>query len=330
MLLLMLMAWLQFTTLGNSAIHTINQQGTPSYTVGDSPPVSVSTIAGTAPPVDKSTGSPVDKSAGNTDTEVEEEGDAILQYSVNDQLQGSLGELAIDSMGMFLYFGAAIIGCFVMLRRREPLRVTWVLLSIAALAIGFLPQLIGVSLIEHRWWYLAQVLLAIPLGAVLVRTTMRTKKWYGVAVVSVLVGVIAFLSTVGLPNNMTNRLFSPNLIARYALTEKEMEGKEIAESYDPKVLGADPYMMSYIHSDAFWHYPINQKALSAGNNIIHGDFANSPCDVILLRAALRTEPFAFGSGAIYKLEGDPVRAAEKAGYEVVFDNGEVQCLVRRK
>jgi len=338
-MLLILVAWLQFTTLGASVEKTIREDGTPAYTIGKAPVAPATEIASTAPPAastpttDSTTPSDIttvpptttpDGTLLNGNGEPEEP----MTYRVSDQLQGSLGELTIDSIGMFLYFGIALAGCFVMIQRKRPLRIMWVVLCLTVLGIGFLPQLAGVSLLEHRWWYLAQVLLAIPLGVALLRGARITARWYVVPIVMTVVWVMVFLSTVGLPNNMTNRLFSPNLIARYALTEGEMVGKAIAESYSPMILGADPYMMSYIHSDAYWHYPINQKALSAEKNIIHGDFGDSPCDVIILRTALRTEPFAFGSGSIYRLESDPVRMAKESGYVVVFDNGEIQVLVR--
>jgi len=76
-----------------------------------------------------------------------------------------LGEQLFNNLGMFLFFAFSFIGVFYMISRRgssSSFTMAWV--GVAPLAIGFFSLISGHSVIEHRWWYFAQILLAIPLA----------------------------------------------------------------------------------------------------------------------------------------------------------------------
>ncbi len=149
---------------------------------------------------------------------------------------------------------------------------------------------------------------------------------------SFLIISIVFLSTIGLPANITNRILSPNLIMRYALTDNEMEGLRIVEERYPgkyELLGSDSFYIAYVQSDVKWFYPKRTKVASLDENIMSGDFRSCKCDIILLREAIYREPYAFGNGAIYKVEYNPIEVAKRQGYSEVWSNGEISCLVRK-
>ncbi|MGB4364225.1 MAG: hypothetical protein WBJ06_02280, partial [Candidatus Methanoculleus thermohydrogenotrophicum] len=74
------------------------------------------------------------------------------------------GEQLFNNLGMFLFFAFSFIGIFYMISRRggsSSFAMAWV--GMAPLAIGFFSLISGHSVIEHRWWYFAQILLSIPL-----------------------------------------------------------------------------------------------------------------------------------------------------------------------
>jgi len=239
---------------------------------------------------------------------------------VFEQEGGVLGELAIGSMGMFLYISLAVIGCLIMLRRNSiPIQKTFVVLSLAILSIGFFPSLFGFSVIEHRWWYLAEVFLVVPLGIALVSLASTRYQW----VISILVVVIVFLSTIGLTSNMTNRTLSPNLIARYVFTEGEMESLTVVQEYNLQVVGTDPMFSPLVNANLN-----NVKVISLTDEILSCDFRSQRADILLLRDALHKEPFGYGAGTLYKLEYDLVEVAKQQGYREVWRNGEVTCLIK--
>jgi hypothetical protein len=235
-------------------------------------------------------------------------------------LSGMSGEMILDSMGMFLYFGLALIGIFIMLKY-SSLHISWVVFSIGALIIGLIPPLLGITLLEHRWWYLAEAFMSLPLALALIRLAI-IKKWVSISLVACLFSVIVFLSTIGLPSNLSNRSVSENLIVRYAFTENEMEGLQVAKSYNPKIIGSDPIFLSYIGS----YYQGYLEYLE--DYIINGNFIGCKADVLLLRNALYKEPFGFGSGSIYRLNYNPIEVAKTQGYKEVWNNSEISCLVK--
>lgn len=246
----------------------------------------------------------------------------------NNQLSdGSLFEISMNSIGMFLYIGLAIIGTLSMLKGKlKPINITWVALCYAVLLIGLLPPLVGKSLIEHRWWCLAQTFMAIPLAVILIK--LAWNKWTSV-IIGTLVGIIAFMSAIGLPSNISNRALSPNLIVRYGFTEKELEGFIVAENYGTKRLGSDSLYLAYVQSHVRWCNSRGSNSVTLDSNILGGSFKDCAADVIVLRDSLYKEPFAYGSGAIYKLYYNPVEIAKQQGYKEVFDNGEVHCLIKQ-
>jgi len=290
----LVIAWLTFTTNGNSLYDTagasnFNPAFGMTYAIGQAP-----TYIGEAVKV-------------------------IVQNSLN-----NFTEMAINSAGFLLFVGIALIGVLMMLRR-DRFNKTYAILCATVLAIGFFPPLFGFSLIEMRWWYLAQCFMVVPLAGALVYLTQGNK--YGVLVISILVAGLVFLNTIGLMSNLTQRALSPNQIVRYGLTEKEMEGFTVAKTYHPKQLGTDSYYLSYVMSEPEYNGVGRVEALE--NHIFKGDFRDCEADVLIIRESLHKEPFGYGGGTIYKLEFDPADIALKQGYKEVYSNGEVKCLLRK-
>ena len=254
--------------------------------------------------------------------ELPEQGEQVSDLVFEPEDGSVLGEMTTASMGMLLYIGLAILGCLIMLKQTTtPMLKTFVVLSLTVLSVGFLPLLFGFSVIEHRWWYFAEVLLAIPLGVALVSLVAMKHQW--TIPITILVVIMTFLSTIGLMSNMTNRTLSPNLIVRYAFTEGEIESLTIIQEYGPQIVGTDLIFcpLVVVNTSGIRVIPLIDEILS-------GNFRDQRADMLLLRDALYEEPFGFGNGAIYKLNYNPVEFAKQQGYSEVYYNGEVHVLVK--
>jgi hypothetical protein len=154
-----------------------------------------------------------------------------------------------------------------------------------------------------------------------------------IAIFVVLLVSIIFFNIIGLPSNITNRTFSKELIVRYGLTDKELEGKklitkELIEQHGG-VIGSDTFYAAYIKSDIYWYWPQNTKVMVIDDYILSGNFKDCPYGIIMLRDALYKEPFGFGNGSIYKLEYNPIERAKTQGYNEIWGNEEIHCLVRK-
>jgi len=249
---------------------------------------------------------------------------------------GAVSELILSSMGMLLSIGIALLGIRLMIReRRFRFSRTWAVICLGTLMICVVPTLLGITMLRERWFYFAEVLLAIPLAVVLVKLPLIGKRKLALIVVAVLVSITAFFSTIGLPANMTNRTLSPNLIVRYAFTDKELEGWKVAQDLELwraktedgyRYIGADPIYLCSIGVDRLLQ--LTGALAPIDPFILSGDFSGCPADVLLLRDALYKEPFGYGSGAIYELGFNPADVATQQGYKEIWRNEEIRLLVR--
>jgi hypothetical protein len=168
--------------------------------------------------------------------------------------------------------------------------------------------------------------LSIPLAVALLA---MAKGKTMIIVAALLVSGIAFLSTIGLPSNNTNRDLSPNLVVRYAFTEKELEGLSQINKLDADVvayIGADPLYRNLIMANTTYTGTVD----SLEKSLVSGDFTKIRDDVIVLRNSLEREPFGFGSGTIYKLDPRITEVPESQGYTKIWSNEEVHLLQRIK
>jgi len=221
-------------------------------------------------------------------------------------------EFAFNSLGMVLGFVIAIAGCLWLLHKhyRNTTSLLVVLAFSLFLAIGIVPALFGMSVIEHRWWYAAQAFGAIPVAAAIIALHKVGK---GI-VVAVVVTALSFLMMVGLPCNMDNYTFSKNQLARYALTQGELDAAEWAIGEYDGDIGVDTY-----YTFAANVLPESDDRLVGINTeILSNDYESLNCSAILIRDAVAYEPFAVGNGHVYKLLYDPNTVLTEAGYELVY------------
>jgi len=231
-------------------------------------------------------------------------------------------EFAFNSLGMVLGFVVAIAGCLGLLHkyyRNTP--SLFIVLSLSFfLIVGIVPALFGVSVIEHRWWYAAQAFGAIP-AAVAIIAIHKVGK--GV-VVAIAVAALSFLMMVGLPCNMDNYTFSQNQLARYALTQGELEAAEWALGEYEGDIGVDNY-----YTFATNMLPgSNGRLVGINTEILVKDYSSLNCSIVLMRDAVAYEPFALGEGRVYKLLYDPNEALTESGYKLVYNADGVNGYVK--
>jgi hypothetical protein len=218
---------------------------------------------------------------------------------------------------MFLFFAFSFIGVFYMISRRgssSSFTMAWV--GVAPLAIGFFTLISGHSVIEHRWWYFAQILLSIPLAvAIYTVGTWKTKNLKSLyCFVFGFVVVLSFLMIMSPTANIDNAMFSPNTNWRATPIASELQAQTILDHYDG-MSKSDIYYASRLS-----YFGYNTESFC--KEIAGRDLASMEGDLVLIRDAILEGPFMFFSST-YKLDYNLDDLINAAGFRRIYDSGSV-------
>jgi len=203
-----------------------------------------------------------------------------------------------------------------------------VVAGILVLGIGYFPMLIGRSVIEHRWWYLAELLLSIPLAVTISLLFGLSKKNYLKAgIVIVLVFILTFLSIMGFPSNQTNRTFSENQVVRFALTASESQAMQTVATNYEGTIGVDgfytkiqftPELLAELRGNLEW----------IQSCLLTKDFSQASSRMFLIREEIVNHPFGTGSGSYFRLNYDPRQVFTEEGLQKIYDCGSVSGFIK--
>lgn len=229
-----------------------------------------------------------------------------------------LGEQLFNNLGMFLFFALSFIGIFYMISQRgnsSSFAMAWV--GMAPLAIGFFSLISGHSVIEHRWWYFAQILLSIPLAvAIYIVGTWKSRR--PLHLYSFTFGFVVLLSILMITSptaNFDNLSFSPNSNMRYSLTEAELRSiTTIIEKWDGPIKTD-----AYFAGSQKYQYP---QVSAFCQQIYSEDYLSLEDHIILVRDAIVGKPFKFFSGT-YKLDYDLNDKLETLRFSRIYDSNSV-------
>lgn len=232
-----------------------------------------------------------------------------------------LSEQVFNNIGLFLFFALSFIGIFYILSRKSHHAWIFAFIAFTPLIIGFSSLVSGHSIIEHRWWYLSQVLLAIPLAvSVLLVAAGTQKKGAGTlkkTMMFMLVAGLAFVMILSPPANVDNNLFSPNSATRAAFTDSEIQSTTTIAGMTEARIGTDFYWSSVCN------LLLDVRTISIDSALQSGDYLGTGLHLILIREYIVHEPFTL-YGHPYRITYDPAPGLEQQGFDTVYDS----CSVR--
>ena len=246
-------------------------------------------------------------------------------------LSGAPFELLFNSLGMFLFFATSFIGCFYMLSRRfgNPYAFLIAIAGVLILSIGYFPMLTGRSVIEHRWWYMAQILLSVPLAvAFSLLFGLFKKRYLKAGLVIVLIFILTFLSIIGLPSNQTNRTFSKNQIVRFGFTTSELEALHTVSANYEGAIGVDQWYAVATLTPGLFINKSEDRPKGIQSCLLTKDFSHCSGDMVLIRDEIVNHPIGWGTGTIHKLNYDPRQVLTEEGFSKVYDCGSVSGFIR--
>jgi len=229
-----------------------------------------------------------------------------------------LGEQLFNNLGMLLFFAFSFIGFFYMISRRgssSSFAMAWV--GMAPLAIGFFSLISGYSVVEHRWWYFAQILLSIPLAvAIYIVGTWKSRR--PLHLYSFSFGFVVLLSILMItspPANVDNLSFSPNSKMRFSLAEGEIESfKTLTEKWNGPIK-TDEY---FAGTQKFQ----NPQVSAFCQEIYSEDYLSLKESIVVIREAVVGRPFKIFS-SIYKLDYDLNEKLDGLRFSRIYDSNAV-------
>jgi len=231
------------------------------------------------------------------------------------------GEQVFNSLGEFSFFAFSIIGVLYMISRRgdsPTFALAWA--GMTPLAIGFFPVISGLAVIEHRWWYFAQILLSIPLAVSIYTVGIRGSKNQvsHPRLISGFVVALSFLMIMSPAANMDNTAFSPNTIWRVTIIESELHAQTILDHYGG-VSRSDVY-----YSNTLGYMGYDTQAFCG--EVATQDLQDMEGDLVLVRDTIRRDPFMLFSTP-YKLGYDLKDAMNIADFGQIYDSGAVYAYL---
>ncbi len=221
-------------------------------------------------------------------------------------------QLLYGGLGMFLLFCLGAFGSFALLRMRDVKCAVLSVTGMMVLSIGIIPTMVGMAVLENRWWYFAEALLAIP-AALCIFYIAKIKEWLAYIAVSFL----SLLLVLGLPANADNGALAEDLIVRYALTHEEIEAAEYALDNYGGTIGMDAY---YVVTIGNMLEDEKYRLVDITQSLLHADFTDTGAAVLVVRNEVASNPFGFGEGKIYRLNYVTYTTLLEQGFEPIFIN----------
>jgi len=231
----------------------------------------------------------------------------------------SMGEQFFNNMGCFLFFSISLLGSFFALSREHgnPIAATVTLCGMTSLFLPFFSVIGGLNVFNDRWWYVAQLLLSVPLAvSVVIILAELPGKHVRYVLLAATVTAITFFMIMSVSANLDNRTFSQETGVRAALTESEIQAiYETGDSFD-LAFGTDRYYTYAMIYLGFEASPIDDQLYSE-------DFEADASKMILIRLEITNRPFYLYGSSPWLLNYDPYAVLEERGFSNVYDCGSV-------
>lgn len=223
-------------------------------------------------------------------------------------------ELLFSNMPLILFFSFSIIGCLFMLSDKEVKHDSFlfVFIGLTPLLIGFFSLISGYAVLQERWWYLAQILLAIPVGlAILLIYLVLNKKIFLCGSIF----VITFIMILSPCANTDNNIFMKNSASRCAIYESELKSLKTISTVWDGAIGADNYFGYMMQFQGYKYKFIDDM-------LWQETFYDCKGCLVLIREAIIDNPFQLYSNT-FKLTYNPKILLDKSLFLKIYDSNSV-------
>ena len=237
-----------------------------------------------------------------------------------------LWEHLYNNIGLFFYSALSIIGFLFIIYKRKFNAILLALFGMMTLSIGFFSLISGKEVLNVRWWYFSQILLA-PLVAVslVVIYNSFNKRKIGKYFLVLFIGCLSFVMITSTLANMDNHIFSPNLGVTYGFKDSEMDAASffsqqnvsISSDFDYAYNPSSSIFVNYYNLPLYKVKPFDQE-------LYNGKFYKND-SIIIIRQQIVNNPFRLEAG-IYKLNYDPNTVLSQ-NFDKIYDSKTVTAYI---
>ncbi|MCW4045024.1 MAG: hypothetical protein NWE94_05850 [Candidatus Bathyarchaeota archaeon] len=237
-------------------------------------------------------------------------------------------EQLLNNTGLFLFFAISLIGFLFIISKeyRTSHRFVIALGGAIILVLSSIAQITGLGIIIERWWYFAQILLALPLSISLFLLCCIARNRLGKAILlgalTFSMSVLMILSPVA---NLDNPVFSPNTQVRFALTQSELKAAERTSNIWGGTIGVDSYYALYWFQSFLPNILNRQLTKEIDTQLYNKNYSDCQGMFVLIREQVVDHPF--GVGYLYKLNYDPRDVLIANSFSKVYDCGSVSGFI---
>lgn len=238
-------------------------------------------------------------------------------------------ERIFNLLGLFIYSAFAIVGYLYMVSKKGSNSNTFcfVVSGIIVLVIPFLTLMLGLTVLEQRWFALAQILCAIPLAiSIIAIISMSKRKIVQGIALTMISFIITFLMIMSPVANIDSPLLSSNTSIRYALTDGEITGASYIIDNSEGNISSDYFYLTSSNSIFRSYYNLDSSRVNAlDNSIINKSFIRDGT-IIIIRSEIIHKPFVLWASP-YKIDYDPNEVLNSEKFCSIYQNGDVKAYI---
>ncbi len=234
-----------------------------------------------------------------------------------------LKEELFTNMGILLYFSLSILGFFYILLKRNETLSTFATIAMIPLIITYISQYLQLATIEVRWWYVAEILLSIPVAITSIVIFERYKsngKAFLAFFIFAFIIIITLIMILNPDANIDNNYFTPNTGMRYALSESEISSIEMVS----KLWHMGIFSDEFITGDLKWEgYDIKPFC----NEIYKRNLSELKDGFVLIRSDIIGKQFKVFS-TIIRLNYNIIYELDNLTFSKVYDCKSVSGFIK--
>jgi hypothetical protein len=229
-----------------------------------------------------------------------------------------VSEQILIAAGLYILFALSIIGILYMVARKDrTFSFEMAFILVTPLIIGFISMATGLFVNQQRWFYYAQIVLAIPMAiSVYLLIGLPSRSKIKMITMSGFVMIVAFLMITGGIANTDNHILSSTAVVRGGLTEGELAAVHTSDDMWPHPATDVRYADAFLVVSGYNFTVIDDYLLEK-------NFSGAAGHMVLIRESIEKGTFPV-RGGLYSLDYDPEEVLSAQGFSKVYQGGGVK------